>query len=344
MISLIVALALGTLAVVTAIATRTIERNHSPAGRFIEVDGGRLHVVELGAAGAPPLVLLHGASGNLGDLRFALGDRLSAHYRVILVDRPGHGWSDRPDGRKDASPKRQATLVHQALSRMGVRRPIMLGHSWSGALATAYSLAYPNEITGLVLLAPVTHPWRGGVGLINDLVTMRFIGPLIAHTLILPIGYLTLPSAVASVFAPQTPPADYINRTDAMMILRPSEFIANAQDLVDLKAHVTTQAPHYGEINGPVAIIADDADDIVSTDIHSRAIFSMLPQATLTVLPGVGHMVQYAAPDRVIQAVNEVATAFSRGAASVEACPRRVTSAHNGHCAASIKLYIGKRQ
>jgi len=110
MISLIVALALGTLAVVTAIATRTIERNHSPAGRFIEVDGGRLHVVELGAAGAPPLVLLHGASGNLGDLRFALGDRLSAHYRVILVDRPGHGWSDRPDGRKDASPPAKPPL------------------------------------------------------------------------------------------------------------------------------------------------------------------------------------------------------------------------------------------
>jgi pimeloyl-ACP methyl ester carboxylesterase len=328
MISLIVPLSLGVLAIASAIGTRLIEKDHPPSGRFVQVDGGRLHVIELGPTDAPPVVLLHGASGNLGDLRFALGDRLSEHYRIILVDRPGHGWSDRPDGRMDSSPERQATLIHQALSRMGVKRPILVGHSWSGALATAYSLAYPNESAGLVLLAPVTHPWRGGVGWINDLVTIPLIGQLIAHTFVLPIGYFTLPAAVASVFAPQTPPAGYVDRTDAIMILRPSEFIANAQDLVDLKAHVTTQAPHYGEINVPVAIIADDADDIVSTDIHSRALFSMLAQATLTVLPGVGHMVQYAALDRVIQAVNEVATAFRRSTAGTEGMPLRVISGH----------------
>ncbi len=79
-------------------AVRRIERAHPPAGRFVEVAGGRLHLLELGPADAPPVVLLHGASGNLGDMRVALGDRLAARYRVILVDRPGHGWSDRPDG------------------------------------------------------------------------------------------------------------------------------------------------------------------------------------------------------------------------------------------------------
>src|SRR3569833_3480657 len=134
----IVVVVLGGLAAFTAISARRIERAHPPAGRFVEVDGGRLHLLELGPADATPVVLLHGATGNLNDMRVALGDRLAARYRVILIDRPGHGWSDRPDGSADASPARQAALLHQALQRNGISRAIMVGHSWSGALATAY--------------------------------------------------------------------------------------------------------------------------------------------------------------------------------------------------------------
>ena len=148
----------GGLAAFTIYGVRRIERSHPPAGRFVEVAGGRLHLVELGLADATVVVLLHGASGNLADMRVALGDRLAQRYRVILVDRPGHGWSDRPGGSADASPARQAALIHQALDRIGVARAILVGHSWSGALATAYALAYPDAVAGLVLLAPVTHP------------------------------------------------------------------------------------------------------------------------------------------------------------------------------------------
>ena len=139
------------------------KRAYPPAGRFVDVTGGRLHVLERGKPDAPPVVLLHGASGNLQDMRLALGDRLAARYRVILIDRPGHGWSDRPGGDDDAVPARQAALIDEALRRLGVKRAIIVGHSWSGALATAYALAYPERVAGLVLLAPVTHPWPGGI-------------------------------------------------------------------------------------------------------------------------------------------------------------------------------------
>ena len=154
---------LGALAVVTALGVAAIERANPPQGRFVEVEGGRLHLVELGSPDAPPVVLLHGASGNLGDMRLALGDRLAVRHRVILIDRPGHGWSERPGGSADASPARQAKLIHQALQTIGVRRAIVVGHSWSGALATAYALDNPQDVAGLVLLAPVTHPWTGNI-------------------------------------------------------------------------------------------------------------------------------------------------------------------------------------
>jgi len=309
MIILVAAIVVAALAVVSYVGARMIERAYPPSGRFVDVDGGRLHILEMGRHDAPPVVLLHGASGNLNDLRLALGERLAARYRVIIVDRPGHGWSDRPEGAADASPGRQAAIIHQALARMGVTRPIILGQSWSGALATAYALAFPSETAGLVLLCPVTHPWPGGIGWFNWLVSTPFIGPLVAYTMIVPAGYFLLPPGVTEVFAPQVAPDGYIENTAAWMILRPSEFIANAQDIAVLKDFVTAQAPHYGEIKAPVAIIAGDADETVYTDIHSRAIAAQLPHAKLTVLPGVGHMVQYAATNLVVQAVDEVATA-----------------------------------
>ena len=307
MLILVILAILAVLAAVTLAGTAAIERANPPAGRFVDVDGGRLHIVELGRADAPPVVLLHGASGNLRDMQLALGDKLAARYRVILIDRPGHGWSDRPNGRGDASPAAQATLIHQALAALGVTRPVVLGHSWSGALATAYALAYPTETRALILLAPVTHPWPGGIGWINDVVALPVLGSLIARTLILPSGYFMLKPGVAGVFSPDTPPPDYGARTGVALLLRPNVFIANAQDLAGLKEFVRQQAPRYGELKMPVTIISGDKDPVVYTDIHSRAIVRQVPQAKLTVLPGVGHMVQYVAADDVVRAIDEVA-------------------------------------
>jgi pimeloyl-ACP methyl ester carboxylesterase len=307
MIALSLAVVLAVCAGATLIGRGAIERSYPPAGRFVDIDGGRLHVVELGSPDAPPVLLLHGASGNLGDIRLALGERLAAKYRVILVDRPGHGWSDRPDGRSDAAPMRQAALIHQALTKIGVTKAIVVGHSWSGALATAYTLSYPDSVSGLVLLAGVMYPWPGGVAWINNLAATPVIGPLVAHTMILPLGYFMITPGVTAVFTPETPPPDYVAKTGGRMVLRPNEFIANAQDIAGLKAAVAAQSPRYGEFKVPVAIIAGDADRVVYTDIHSRGLARALPDATLTVLPGVGHMIQFAAADLVVKAVDEVA-------------------------------------
>lgn len=307
-ILLIVAAVLGGLAALTEFGVRRIERAHPPQGRFVEVAGGRLHLLELGSPDTPPVVLLHGASGNLQDMRLALGDRLAARYRVILIDRPGHGWSDRPDGAADGSPARQAALIHQALERIGITRAIVVGHSWSGALATAYALAYPASVAGLVLLAPVTHPWPGGVGWYNPVLTTRFIGPLFARTVALPLGELLIAPALNAVFAPQPPPADFRQRAAVELVLRPAELIANAEDLMALKAFVTAQAPNYRAIQMPTIVITGDIDKTVSPHLHAEAISAMLPRGKLTVLPGMGHMLHHAAAGVVADAIDEIAS------------------------------------
>jgi pimeloyl-ACP methyl ester carboxylesterase len=309
---LIAALALlGALALATAIGAARIARQHGPAGRFVDVAGGRLHIVELSppqplAADDIPIVVIHGASGNLEEMRYALGDQLAERWRVILIDRPGRGASDRPGGRAASSPSRQAALVRDVLDRLGIPRAIILAHSWGGARATALAVDHPDRVAGLVLLGPVTHPWPGGIAWYYRVASTPFVGWVFARTFALPFGSLLLDGMVVSVFAPQPVPPNYVARASIRLVLRAAPFLANAQDVADLKRYVAAKMSRYGEIKAPTVIIAGDCDETVSPKIHAQALAAMLPDARLEMLPGVGHMVHYAAPDRVVAAVAEV--------------------------------------
>jgi pimeloyl-ACP methyl ester carboxylesterase len=222
-------IALGALVVMTTFGVARIEAAHPPAGQFVEVEGMRLHVAEAGLArgapGAEPaVVLIHGASGNMEDMRLALGPRLAASHRVILIDRPGHGWSSRPADDSYASPARQAELVAKALEQLGVRSAILVGHSWGGALATAYALAFPDRTAGLVLLSAVTHPWPADPGWYNNLVSLPGIGPLFLRTLVYPLSFFLAERVSRSVFEPQRVPDDYLRRAAIPLVLRPKTF------------------------------------------------------------------------------------------------------------------------
>ena len=305
---LAVAAILGAGAVATVVGAARIAAAHPATGRLIPVAGGRIHIVELGPSnpdvGRWPVVLLHGASSNLADMRFAIGDRLAANRRVILVDRPGHGWSDRPPG--SASPARQADLIAEALARVGADRFVLVGHSYGGTVAAAFARAYPDRLAGLVLIAPVTHPWVGGLAWYNAVLSTPVVGPIFAHTVALPVGRLLMTIGAPTVFAPQPMPADYLDRGAITLLLRPTEMIANAQDVAALKAFVTGEAPHYRDIAVPTVIITGDADGIVSPRIHARATAAAVPKARLVVLPGIGHMPQYSAADAVVAAIDEL--------------------------------------
>jgi pimeloyl-ACP methyl ester carboxylesterase len=174
------------------------------------------------------------------------------------------------------------------------------------------ALDYPARVAGLVML----YPWTGGVGWYNDVVTTPVIGPLLAYTITLPLGtFLTGPGA-RNAFLPQIMPENFVSDTATPLLLRPREFLANARDLVTLKAAVAEQAPRYGTIKVPVVVIAGDADTTVSPTIHSRPFAAAVPQTKLIILPGVGHIVQNAAPELVISEIDAMNGAMAQGRAA----------------------------
>jgi pimeloyl-ACP methyl ester carboxylesterase len=305
MVAVIVVAALVVLALVTQAGVLLTERAHPAPGRMVEVSGATLHVVELGPPdpAGPPIVLLHGASANLEVMRQSLGTWLAKTHRVILIDRPGHGWSTRAR-LEDSTPEIQGRMIDEALAKLGVGKAVFVVHSWAGALGLRMALDYPQRVGGLVMLAPVAYPWPGGVGRYNRIVSMPVIGPLLAYTITLPLGTLLAGPGVRGVFLPQAMPDGFLENTATALLLRPREFLANARDLVTLKAAVAEQAPRYAEIKAPITIITGDtADKTVSTNIHSRPLAATAPNAKLIVVPDVGHMVQYAVPDLVISEI-----------------------------------------
>ena len=317
MISMVIVAALALLALLTQAGVLYVQRAFPQAGNPVEVRGARLNVVDLGRRDAPgpPIVMIHGASSNLEVMRQPLGGRLANNHRVILIDRPGHGWSARAR-LADSTPAIQGRMIEEALEKLGVGPVILVVHSWSGALGARMALDYPARVAGLVMLAPVTHPWRGGVGWYNDAVTTPVIGPLLAYTVMLPLGLFILKSSARNVFLPQIVPDGFVKNTATPLLLRPREFLANAHDLVTLKEAVAEQAPRYAEIKAPITVISGDVDKTVSINIHSRPFVAAVPHAKLIVLPGVGHMVQNAVPELVTAEIDAMVASIGRSAAA----------------------------
>ena len=320
MLAVVFLAALVMLALATQAGVIVLQHRFPAEGKAIEVTGATLNVLDIGPrdAAGPPIVLIHGASSNLEAMRRPLGDRLSINHRVILIDRPGHGWSSAA-GEESATPAAQGRMIEEALRKLDVGPVILVVHSWAGALGARMALDYPARLAGLVMLAPVAYPWPDGVGWYNELVTKPVIGPLLAYTITLPLGYFLAESGARAVFLPQVMPDDFVANSATPLLLRPREFLANARDLVRLKQAVTEQSPRYGEISAPTVVISGDVDKTVSTNIHSRPFVAAVANAKLVVLPGVGHMVQNVAPDLVIREIDAIAgPAPRKGAMAVQ--------------------------
>ncbi len=309
MTALVVALALlAALSAFTAVATRRIEARYPPSGTRVNVGGSAIHCLDRPAPGPEQsaVLLIHGASGNAFDLDVALGERLGeAGFRVLSVDRPGHGWSERIGGGAFSSPTRQAEALLRAAASLGVEQAIVVVHSLGGVVGLAMALDAPEFVRALVLIAPVSHPWGGDVAWYYTIGAAPVIGAPFRRLIALPVGLTLVRRGVQGVFAPNAPPPGFVEATRLPLLLRPLQFRANCEDVSFAEAAVAALSPRYGAIRAPTEIVAGDRDGVVSTDIHARALARGIPGARLTILSDVGHAPHHVAPDRIVGLVLE---------------------------------------
>ncbi|MFV1516397.1 alpha/beta fold hydrolase [Phaeobacter sp. JH57H2] len=290
---------------------------YPPLGSFVTVDGQQLHLLDLGQptprpdglpadAAAPDLVLIHGASGHIRDMTFRLAPALSSRFRVIIVDRPGLGYSD-PTGGAQASLSKQAAIIRQAVAALGAEHPIVLGQSYGGGVALAWALDAPDSLSALVTVGAVSHPWRTPLSTFYK-VTSSPLGQWLAVPLLTAyVPESTIRDTLTEVFAPQAVPAGYFEHFGPGLTLRRSALRANARQRADLLAEIRAMAPRYGDLSLPIEAVHGSADTTVGLDLHARQLERDVPSLNLTVLDGVGHMPHQVATDAVVAAVDRAA-------------------------------------
>jgi pimeloyl-ACP methyl ester carboxylesterase len=294
----------GALVLFTLFIRRKAETLSPPLGRLIEVGDTRLHIVERGAG--PTLVLVHGLAAQLRNFTYALVEPLAQNFHVICVDRPGCGYSTRP-AHVPASLSGQADTIAKLLASMGVEKPIIVGHSYGGALALSMALNHPESVGGLALIAPLTHPQSAVPPAFRDLVIHSgALRRLIAWTVATPVSMASGSRILDLVFRPDPAPADFPTAAGGVLLLRPGQFFAASCDLVNVNDDLPQMVPRYSSIRVPVGILFGRSDQILNHEDHGAAMRSKVDDLTFTLVDG-GHMLPIAAPKLTAQWIGEFA-------------------------------------
>ncbi|BCG70304.1 esterase [Mesorhizobium sp. 113-1-2] len=295
---------------VTRAGSWLIERRYQPIGEFADINGARIHYVHIPApanAELPAIVFIHGASANLRDQMLPLRPLLEGRAEMLFFDRPGHGWSGRGPGNNE-DPSAQAATIAALMNRLGIKKAIIVGHSFGGVVTAAFGREHADKTLGLVFLAPATHPWPGGAtSWYYDLTTVPVIGRLFSETLTYPAGTLQMADATTCVFSPNKVPDNYLNTASIPLVLRPAAFRANAADVAGLYAYALGAAPHYNQITAPTVVISGDRDKVVYAHIHSAGLVRDISGAELVWVHNLGHKPDWIAADLAVGAIEKIA-------------------------------------
>ena len=305
------ALALAGAALLNYRRGRAAENAHPPVGRFIEVDGVAVHYAERGAG--QPVVLLHGNGAMIEDyLLSGLVERLARTYRVITIDRPGYGYTERPRSRLWTAPA-QAELMREVVGRLGLVKPVVVGHSWGATVAMAWALAHEEELAGIVLMSGYFFPTPRADVVAFAPPAIPVIGDLMRYTIAPPLGRLIAPRLFAKIFAPRPVPQRFAAGYPLALALRPWQLRASAEETAMMIPWAALSQRHYRGLRLPVAILAGEADEIVTATRQSVRLHDEIPHSSLRVLPGLGHMIHYFAQDEIAASIDAVLGHGERG-------------------------------
>ena len=304
----------GGLLAFAGLAARKAEREVPRVGRFSAVDGIRLHYLDEGSG--PPIVMIHGLASQLQSFTYALAERLRPKHRLIMIDRPGSGYS-RAAG--SATLKEQARLIAGLMEQLGVERTLVVGHSLGGALALALAVDHPEHVAGLALLAPATQAATEAPKALRFLAIRSDLRRwIIGWTLAVPFGIRNRDKTLAALFHPDPVLADFGTRGGALLAARPWTFRAACRDLVEAGGEFGAYAARHAGIRVPVGVLFGDGDRIVDPKIHGEGLRRSLPGVDFEMLSQGGHMIPLTRPVETAAFIERMATKSGVGGRPME--------------------------
>jgi pimeloyl-ACP methyl ester carboxylesterase len=299
---------LGVSALINGTLARRAEHRNPPKGSFIDVNGVKLHYVERGSGS--PVVLLHGnqSMGDDFDISGVL-DLIAEKHRVIVFDRPGFGHSERPRTTVWTA-SAQASLIRKALRQLGVERPVVVGHSWGALLAATYAVDYPADTGAVLLLSGYYFPSTRLDVAMAKVAAMPVLGDILRYTISPLLGWLTGPLVLKTVFAPSNVPDRFKREFPFSMALRPSQIRATAGDAALMNSSAARLSGRYEGLAMPVAIMAGRGDKIVDVGSQPQWLHALVPQSTLQIAEGTGHMLHHAFSEQVAETMEALCAAM----------------------------------
>jgi pimeloyl-ACP methyl ester carboxylesterase len=293
------------LVLFTAWTARRVEKALPPRGQFIDVDGARVHYLDKGTG--PTLLLVHGLAGQMHNFTHSLLGKLMRDFRVVILDRPGSGYSTRP-AEELAPISAQARVISRFCELLGLERPLIVGHSLGGAIALALALNHPEQVGGLALLAPVTHepehvpPPFDGMEIASPLLRR-----LIAWTLATPLSMINRDRALTTLFGPQPVADDFATRGGALLNLRPKSFIGASGDLMAARSELAEMPKRYKDLTMPIGVLYGTDDRILDPALHGEGLAGKVAGVDLEFIEGGGHMILITSADRAAAFITRTA-------------------------------------
>jgi pimeloyl-ACP methyl ester carboxylesterase len=272
-----------------------------PRGSFITVDGLRIHYIERAGNGTP-VVLLHGLPGTAED--FNEVTPLLAGHRTIAIDRPGFGYSS--GGYVKFG--RQVEVLDALLHRLGVTRPVLVGHSYGGTMSLAFAERYPKEIRGLVLVDAAAAGTRVGS---FERVQAQFVKvlqlPVIHQIANATFGQLldtvSVDATDGRAFHPRSVDRTHRHRVLAINMTKGNLEAYGGEEL-EANGVFDQIDPRLSTIDVPAVVIQGASDQLVKP-VYGRKLAATLLHARLEMVPG-GHMAPYTHPYAIARAVESL--------------------------------------
>ncbi|MBX3565470.1 MAG: alpha/beta hydrolase [Sphingomonas sp.] len=273
-------------------------------GQRLTVDGVDFHYLDIGPRDAPAIVMIHGILSNWRVFTYALAPALARDHRVVVIDRPGWGHSRLTGGRLDIAA--QAEAIAALIGKLGLTRPLLVGHSMGGAVSLAIALAHPDKVRGLALIAPFTQPVERPPEAFKGYALPAPLRLPISWTLAIPIAMRTGKARTTEVFHPDPVPEDFALRGGGMLAMRPAGFQSGCYEMGMAKGAMDAQAPCYGELKLPVSILYAHGDTLLDPELHGTDTAAAISGAKIEIVEG-GHMLPVTQPELVEKWLRRVA-------------------------------------